>query len=97
MRLLGSAPNSSVDSAQFRAVGSLAWHSVGALRMGSHGESNLCSRVQLRFFDPQWRPKSKFLDQACEEDEELHRGKTFSNAVSPPCNAESMAVGGEIG
>lgn len=65
--------------------------------MGSHGESSLCGRVQLRFFDPRWRLKCKFLDQACEEDEELHRGETFSDAVSPPCNAKSMAVGGEIG
>lgn len=65
--------------------------------MGSHGESSLRSYVQLRFFDPRWRLKSKFLDQACEEDEEFHRSKTFSDAVSPPCNAKSMAVGGMIG
>lgn len=97
VHLLGSTQHNYVDFSQFRALGLLVQHSAGTLWMGSHGESSLRSHVQLRFFDPGWRFKSKFLDQACEEDEELHRGKVFSNAVSPPCNAKSMAVGGVIG
>lgn len=66
-------------------LGLTAQHSTGTLRGWPHGEPGLCCHVQLRFFHPGWRLKGELLDQAREEDEELHRGKAFSNAVSPPC------------
>lgn len=75
-------------------LGLTAQHSTGTLRGWPHGEPGLCCHVQLRFFHPGWRLKGELLDQAREEDEELHRGKAFSNAVSPPCDAKSTEVCG---
>lgn len=71
-----------------------AQHSTGTLREWPHGEPGLCCHVQLGFLHPGGRLKGELLHQAREEDEELHSGKAFSNAVSPPCDAKSTAVCG---
>ena len=66
-------------SSIFKPYCSHAGNSTQFMRWRAEGEAYTWSQIQFILRNPWSRSKTKVLQEACEEDEELHPGQTLSN------------------